>query len=57
VVATDNDAAYENGANSYLIKPNSLEELLKTIQNLGDFWFGDDVRQSLPPHAWDSPVD
>ena len=48
-LASDNATAYENGANSYLIKPGTFDELLKTIKNLGDFWFGGNVRPRILP--------
>jgi CheY-like chemotaxis protein len=37
----DEDArrAYEAGANSYLVKPTDFNELVETMQHLGDFWF------------------
>jgi CheY-like chemotaxis protein len=37
----DEDArrAYETGANSYLVKPTDFNELVETMQHLGDFWF------------------
>lgn len=34
----DTKAAYEEGANSYLIKPGNFNELVETLRNLGDFW-------------------
>ncbi len=49
VLADDNALAYESGASSYLVKPNSFEELLKTIKSLGEFWFGGNVRPKLLP--------
>ena len=48
MLASDNAMAYESGANSYLIKPGSFDELLKTIKNLGDFWFSGNVRPRIP---------
>src|SRR5438874_7239979 len=35
---TDTRTAYEEGANSYLIKPANFNELVETIKNVGDFW-------------------
>src|SRR5437762_1307255 len=35
---SDTKAAYEEGANSYLIKPANFNELVDTMKNVGDFW-------------------
>lgn len=36
----DTKTAYEEGANSYLIKPGNFNELVETMRNVGDFWLG-----------------
>ena len=36
--AKDVNEAYDLGANSYLIKPHSLEELLEAVKQIGEFW-------------------
>ncbi len=35
---SDARAAYDAGANSYLVKPTDFNELVDSIKNLGDFW-------------------
>ena len=35
----DIQACYDAGANSYVVKPVSLEGLMKAIQQLTDYWF------------------
>jgi len=37
---SDTKTAYEEGANSYLIKPGNFNELVETMRNVGDFWLG-----------------
>lgn len=34
----DIERAYDLGANSYLIKPHGLDELLAAVKNIGEFW-------------------
>ena len=34
----DVNRAYDLGANSYLVKPQSLEDLLVAVQQIGEFW-------------------
>lgn len=36
---TDIDACYEAGANSYICKPLSINDLVDVLQRLRDFWF------------------
>jgi CheY-like chemotaxis protein len=36
---SDLDQAYRLGANSYLVKPSTLDELVKMVRSLGDYWF------------------
>jgi CheY-like chemotaxis protein len=36
----DTKAAYEEGANSYLVKPANFNDLVETMRNVGDFWLG-----------------
>ena|SRR5258706_4218654 len=35
---SDTNMAYEEGANSYLIKPGNFNDLVETMKNVGDFW-------------------
>ena len=37
---SDTKAAYEEGANSYLVKPGNFNDLVETMRNVGDFWLG-----------------
>jgi len=37
---SDLDRAYRLGANSYLVKPSTLDELVRMVRSLGDYWFG-----------------
>ena len=37
---SDLDRAYRLGANSYMVKPSTLDELVKMVRSLGDYWFG-----------------
>ena len=48
----DNDArqAYEAGANSYVIKPTDFNQLVETVQNLGDFWLEGTKLPDVGPH-------
>ena len=34
----DVNKAYDLGANSYLIKPQSIDELLEAVKQIGEFW-------------------
>jgi CheY-like chemotaxis protein len=34
----DIDRAYDLGANSYLVKPSTLEELSEAVKRIGEFW-------------------
>ena len=34
----DTKTAYEEGANSYLVKPGNFNDLVETLRNVGDFW-------------------
>ena len=34
----DVNRAYDLGANSYLVKPQTLDDLLAAVQQIGDFW-------------------
>ena len=46
----DADLAYEVGANSYVVKPTHFEDLVKTMQIVGDFWLsGPMMPDSMPP--------
>jgi len=36
----DSERAYENGANSYLVKPCDFSQLVETMKHFGEFWFG-----------------
>src|SRR2546423_5772052 len=36
----DTKTAYEEGANSYLVKPGSFNDLVETMRNVGEFWLG-----------------
>lgn len=36
---SDLDQAYRLGANSYLVKPSTLDELVNMVRSLGDYWF------------------
>jgi len=35
---SDTKTAYEEGANSYLIKPGNFNDLVETMRNVGEFW-------------------
>lgn len=35
---TDIRSTYSNGANSYVAKPSTYEELLEIIRNIGEYW-------------------
>ena len=50
---SDARAAYEAGANSYLVKPTDFNELVDSIKNLGDFWFDG---SKLPEADFDRPA-
>jgi CheY-like chemotaxis protein len=39
----DVDSAYRMGANSYLVKPPSVEKLDEMTKSLGDYWLGKNV--------------
>ena len=45
---SDIDAAYDLGANSYLVKPIAFADLQATIQAVGTFW----LRHSEAPAVW-----
>jgi CheY-like chemotaxis protein len=36
----DIDRAYDLGANSYIVKPSSIEDLRRLVGQLGDWWVG-----------------
>lgn len=40
---SDRRRAYEGGANGYLLKPASVEEIERLLQGIKDFWFGQNV--------------
>jgi DNA-binding response OmpR family regulator len=48
-------AAYDNGANSYLIKPLGFQELSNMVSDLGSYWLGwnhprnSDAGEPVPP--------
>ncbi len=44
---SDLDRAYRLGANSYLVKPSTLDELVKIVRSLGDYWFGHNETPAL----------
>lgn len=46
-ISEDITNAYRAGANSYIIKPSSYAELVKTFESLYDFWA---KIVKLPPH-------
>lgn len=46
---SDLDRAYRLGANSYLVKPSTLDELVKMVRSLGDYWFGHNETPTLLP--------
>ncbi len=35
----DIETCYQRGANSYIIKPVSMEKFLETVQHINDYWF------------------
>jgi len=46
----DAEMAYDAGANSYLVKPTRFEDLVKTMQLVGDFWLsGPMIPNAVPP--------
>ena len=45
----DVELAYEVGANSYLVKPTHFEDLVKTMQIVGDFWLNDPLMPDAMP--------
>jgi CheY-like chemotaxis protein len=46
---SDLERAYRLGANSYLVKPSTLDELVKMVRSLGDYWFGHNETPTLLP--------
>lgn len=36
----DIDSSYDFGASSFVSKPNSFDDLVDTLETLGDYWFG-----------------
>src|SRR5438105_7450294 len=34
----DSEQAYDNGANSYLVKPSDFNQMVETMKSLGEFW-------------------
>jgi len=44
----DRAMSYDNGANSYLVKPVSFEGFLKVVQEIGDYWLSLNVRPPCP---------
>ena len=49
----ENDAelAYEAGANSYLVKPTRLEDFVKTMHILSNFWLTGPMIPDARPRA------
>ncbi|MBD1909435.1 MULTISPECIES: response regulator [unclassified Leptolyngbya] len=45
--ATDIDRAYELGANSYIIKPQTIQEILELAEVLNHYWFS----KACLPHS------
>jgi CheY-like chemotaxis protein len=50
-VEEDTTRAYESGANSYIVKPGSFDQMVKTIKNLGDFWFNGSLLPDVSPET------
>jgi CheY-like chemotaxis protein len=48
-IESDLKQAYELGANSCVTKPNDFNQLLETMQGLGDFWFGGTMLPNAGP--------
>jgi Response regulators consisting of a CheY-like receiver domain and a winged-helix DNA-binding domain len=46
---SDSKKAYEAGANSYVVKPGSFNELVEAIRSLGDFWLGGTQLPTINP--------
>lgn len=44
---SDLEQAYRLGANSYLVKPSTLDELVKMVRSLGDYWFAHNLTPML----------
>ena len=49
----DRARAYDLGANSYLVKPISIDGFLDTVRLVRDYWLGLDVR---PPPVGQVPI-
>lgn len=45
----DIEKAYQLGANSYIIKPNSYSKLMLMAEKIRQYWFG---VSELPPRLW-----
>ena len=47
----DAKKAYEAGANSFVVKPSSFDELVEAIRSLTDFWFDGSKLPTIDPSA------
>jgi len=45
----DRAMSYDNGANSYLVKPVSFDGFLQVVKNISDYWLTLNMR---PPIDW-----
>ena len=52
----DRAMTYDTGANSYLVKPISLEGMLEIVRKIKDYWLTINVRPPLPDDDGEAPV-
>ena len=45
----DIDQAYDLGANSYLVKPSRVEELVELTKTIDSYWFQVNARPTVAP--------
>jgi len=52
----DRAMTYDTGANSYLVKPISLDGMLEIVRKIKDYWLTINVRPRLPDDDGEAPV-
>jgi len=52
----DRVMTYDTGANSYLVKPISLDGMLEIVRKIKDYWLTINVRPPLPDDDGEAPV-
>jgi CheY-like chemotaxis protein len=52
----DRAMTYDTGANSYLVKPISLDGMLEVVRKIKDYWLTINVRPPLPYDDGEEPV-